>query len=75
MTETGETLILLGGAILLCVGLARVLDLSPLIASMAVGATMVNFTDHSRPALRHAVPQRTRPSTRSSSSWRERTWT
>jgi Kef-type K+ transport system membrane component KefB len=49
VTETGETLILLGGAILLCVGLARVLDLSPLIASMAVGATMVNFTSHSGP--------------------------
>jgi Kef-type K+ transport system membrane component KefB len=49
VTETGETLILLGGAILLCVGLARVLDLSPLIASMAVGATLVNFTNHSSP--------------------------
>jgi Kef-type K+ transport system membrane component KefB len=49
VTETGETLILLGGAILLCVGLARVLDLSPLITSMAVGATMVNFTSHSGP--------------------------
>jgi Kef-type K+ transport system membrane component KefB len=49
VTETGETLILLGGAILLCVGLARLLDLSPLIASMAVGATMANFTDHGAP--------------------------
>jgi Kef-type K+ transport system membrane component KefB len=49
VTETGETLILLGGAILLCVGLARVLDLSPLIASLAVGATMVNLTHHSGP--------------------------
>lgn len=49
VTETGETLILLGGAILMCVGLSRVLDLSPLIASMAVGATMVNFTSHSGP--------------------------
>jgi Kef-type K+ transport system membrane component KefB len=49
VTETGETLILLGGAILFCVGLARVLDLSPLIASMAVGATMVNSTHHSGP--------------------------
>ena len=49
VTETGETMILLGGAILLCVGMARVLDLSPLIASMAVGATMVNFTSHSGP--------------------------
>jgi len=49
VTETGETLILLGGAILLCVGLARALELSPLITSMAVGATMVNFTSHSGP--------------------------
>jgi Kef-type K+ transport system membrane component KefB len=49
VTETGETLILLGGAILLCVGLSRVLDLSPLVASMAVGATMVNFTPHAGP--------------------------
>jgi Kef-type K+ transport system membrane component KefB len=47
VTETGETLILLGGAILLCVGVARLLGLSPLIASMAVGATMVNSTRHS----------------------------
>jgi Kef-type K+ transport system membrane component KefB len=57
--ETGETLILLGGAILLCVGLARVLDLSPLVASMAVGATMVNLTERGRPlfdALSHADP-------------------
>lgn len=49
VTETGETLILLGGAILMCVGLSRVLDLSPLISSMAVGATMVNFTSHTGP--------------------------
>jgi Kef-type K+ transport system membrane component KefB len=47
VTETGETLILLGGAILLCVGVARLLGLSPLVASMAVGATMVNSTRHS----------------------------
>jgi Kef-type K+ transport system membrane component KefB len=49
VTETGETLILLGGSILLCVGVARLLDLSPLITSMAVGATMVNLTHRSRP--------------------------
>jgi Kef-type K+ transport system membrane component KefB len=47
--ETGETLILMGGSILLCVGLARVLELSPLVASMAVGATMVNVTERGRP--------------------------
>jgi Kef-type K+ transport system membrane component KefB len=49
VTETGETLILLGGTILFCVGVARVLELSPLIASMAVGATMVNLTHRSQP--------------------------
>jgi Kef-type K+ transport system membrane component KefB len=47
--ETGETLILLGGTILFCVGTARLLDLSPLIASMAVGATMVNLSSRSQP--------------------------
>jgi Kef-type K+ transport system membrane component KefB len=47
--ETGETLILMGGSILLCVGVARVLELSPLVASMAVGATMVNLTERGRP--------------------------
>jgi len=49
VTETGETLILLGGTILFCVGAARVLELSPLISSMAVGATMVNLTHRSQP--------------------------
>ena len=48
VTENGEMLILLAGSILLCVGAARVLDLSPLVASLAVGATMVNFSDRSR---------------------------
>ena len=46
--ETGEMLILLAGSILLCVGVARLLDLSPLIASLAVGATMVNLAERSR---------------------------
>jgi Kef-type K+ transport system membrane component KefB len=49
ISETGETLILLGGSILFCVGVARVLELSPLIASMAVGATMVNLFHRSQP--------------------------
>ncbi len=46
--ETGEMLILLAGSILFCVGLSRALDLSPLVASLAVGATMVNLTTKSR---------------------------
>jgi Kef-type K+ transport system membrane component KefB len=48
VVEKGETLILLGGCVLLCVGLAEVLELSPLVASLAVGATMVNLSPHSR---------------------------
>jgi Kef-type K+ transport system membrane component KefB len=48
VTEGGEMLILLAGSILMCVGIARVLDLSPLVASLAVGATMVNLTERSR---------------------------
>ncbi len=46
--ETGEMLILLIGSILLCVGAARMLDLSPLVASLAVGATMVNLSRRSK---------------------------
>lgn len=52
VSETGEMLILLAGSILLCVGAARVLDLSPLIASLAVGATMVNLSRRSRRLFR-----------------------
>jgi Kef-type K+ transport system membrane component KefB len=47
VAETGEMLILTSGSILLCVGTARVFDLSPLVASMAVGATMVNLSTQS----------------------------
>lgn len=47
VTETGEMLILTSGSILLCVGTARVFELSPLVASMAVGATMVNISSRS----------------------------
>lgn len=52
VSETGEMLILLSGSILLCVGLARLFDLSPLIASLAVGATMVNLSRRSRRLFR-----------------------
>ncbi len=52
VSETGEMLILLAGSILLCVGVARLLDLSPLIASLAVGATMVNLSRRSRRLFR-----------------------
>ena len=48
VTEGGEVLILLSGSILFCVGVAHVLELSPLVATLAVGATMVNLTERSR---------------------------
>jgi Kef-type K+ transport system membrane component KefB len=46
--EYGEVQMLLAGCILLCVGLALLLELSPLLASLAVGATMVNLTSTSQ---------------------------
>lgn len=48
VSDTGEMLILLAGSILLCVGVARIAELSPLIASLAVGAAMVNLSRRSR---------------------------
>jgi Kef-type K+ transport system membrane component KefB len=48
VVEHGEVLILLVGCVLLCVGLAVVLDLSPLLSTLAVGATMVNLSARSR---------------------------
>jgi len=48
VTESGEILILLAGSILLAVGVSHALDLSPLVASLAVGATMVNLADRSK---------------------------
>ena len=48
VVEHGETLILLVGSVLLCVGLSKFLEVSPLIASLSVGATMVNLSDKGR---------------------------
>ena len=59
VVESGETLILLIGCVLLTVGAATVLDLSPLVASLAVGATMANLSGKSRrlfEALSHTDP-------------------
>ncbi|OFW18143.1 MAG: hypothetical protein A3H27_12580 [Acidobacteria bacterium RIFCSPLOWO2_02_FULL_59_13] len=59
VVEHGEMLILLVGCVLLCVGVALVLDLSPLLASLAVGATMANLSARSRTlfsALSHTDP-------------------
>jgi Kef-type K+ transport system membrane component KefB len=48
VVESGETLILVVGCILLTVGIATALDLSSLVASLAVGATLVNLSAKSR---------------------------
>jgi Kef-type K+ transport system membrane component KefB len=48
VTEHGEVLILLTGSVLLCVGLALMLELSTLLATLAVGATMTNLSADSR---------------------------
>ncbi|HYO82339.1 MAG TPA: cation:proton antiporter [Bryobacteraceae bacterium] len=46
--EHGEILILLTGCVLLAVGVSNALGLSPLISSLAVGATMVNLSARSK---------------------------
>jgi Kef-type K+ transport system membrane component KefB len=46
--DYGEVQMLLAGCILLCVGVSLLLGLSPLLASLAVGATMVNLTSTSQ---------------------------
>ena len=48
VVESGEILILLIGCVLLTVGVSTLLDLSPLVASLAVGATMANLSGKSR---------------------------
>lgn len=44
VVEHGEMLILLAGSVLFCVGLSTFFGVSPLVASLAVGATMVNLS-------------------------------
>ena len=59
VVESGEILILLTGCVLLTVGIASAADLSPLVASLAVGATMANLSAKSRrlfEALGHTDP-------------------
>ncbi len=48
VVEHGERLILLAGCVLLCVGVAKRFELSPLVANLAVGATVVNLSERSR---------------------------
>jgi Kef-type K+ transport system membrane component KefB len=57
--EHGEQLILLAGCVLLGVGVANALGLSPMVTNLAMGATMVNLSRHSRnlfSALSHTDP-------------------
>jgi len=54
VVEHGEIAILLIGCVLLCVGAALLLELSPLIASLSVGATLTNLSSDSR-RLFHAL--------------------
>jgi Kef-type K+ transport system membrane component KefB len=59
VVERGEVLILLAGCVLLCVGAASLLQVSPLISTLSVGATMVNLSAASRrlfDALAHTDP-------------------
>jgi Kef-type K+ transport system membrane component KefB len=48
VVEHGERLILLAGCVLLGVGVAKALGLSSMVTNLAVGATLVNLSDHSR---------------------------
>jgi Kef-type K+ transport system membrane component KefB len=48
VVESGETLILLVGCVLLTVGVSTALGLSSLVASLAVGATLANLSTRSR---------------------------
>ncbi len=57
--EQGERLILMAGSVLICVGFAEWFELSPLIASLGVGATMVNVSGKSKKlfdSLSHTDP-------------------
>ena len=59
VADQGEMLILMAGSVLLCVGVTRILELSSLVASLAVGGTMVNLSARSRRlfnALSHTDP-------------------
>lgn len=48
VVEHGEQLILLAGCVLLSVGLAKWLDVSPLVANLTIGATVANYSSRTR---------------------------
>jgi Kef-type K+ transport system membrane component KefB len=51
VVEHGEQLILVIGAVLLCVGASRALGVSPMVTNLAVGATVANLSGRSRAFL------------------------
>jgi len=48
VVEHGEQLILLAGCVLLGVGVSKALGLSSMVTNLAIGATLVNLSEHSR---------------------------
>jgi Kef-type K+ transport system membrane component KefB len=48
VVEHGEQLILLAGCVLLSVGAAKWLDVSPLVANLTIGATVANYSARTR---------------------------
>lgn len=59
ITEQGEVAMLLTGGVLLCIGFSHALDLSPLVASLALGGAIVNLSARRRgifESLSHSDP-------------------
>jgi Kef-type K+ transport system membrane component KefB len=50
--ESGEAMILAAGVVLICVGASRWLGVSPLISTLALGATVANASPHGERLLR-----------------------
>lgn len=48
LVEPHELILLLAGGVLLCLGVARYLDLSSLVASLALGGAIINLSKRSR---------------------------
>ncbi len=48
VVEHGERLILLAGCVLLCVGVSNWMEVSPLVANLTIGATVVNYSGRSK---------------------------
>ncbi len=48
LSEPNELVLLLAGGVLVCLGVSRYLDLSSLVASLALGGTIINLTKRSQ---------------------------